>query len=187
MVLVFDGDNYEPGTAPFSVLIHSLAPRVSHVLAVKRNAGESGYSRAFVEGWADVENVGFVEVEEEDPNDWNERCSGYVLNVYSSKFPLRPDGVTKTTGFVQLEGQRRRADHVEDVADGVELVHLAHAGRFVHGRRAHSSERTHLFGAVQITRRSVSIHTSRTQDVCRAWRKEETMRNVSIFVHGYSE
>lgn len=68
-----------------------------------------------------------------------------------------------------------------------EFCNLAHAGRFVHGRRAHSSERTHLFGAVQITRRSVSIHTSRTQDVCTAWRKEETMRNVSIFVHGYSE
>ena len=61
---------------------------------------------------------------EEDPNDWNERRSGYVLNVYSSKFPFRPDGVTKTTGFVQLEAQRRVADHVEDVADGVELVHL---------------------------------------------------------------
>ena len=123
MVLVFDGDNYEPETAPFSVLLRSLAPRVSRVLAVKRKAGEKGYSKAFVEGWRGVDNAGFVEVEE-DPNDWNERRSGYVLNVYSSKFPFRPDGVTKTTGFVQLEAQRRVADHVEDVADGVELVHL---------------------------------------------------------------
>ena len=78
IAIVFDGDNYEPDRSPFSVLIDALAPKVAHVLAVKQK--KIGYSQSFVNGWLDVPNLLFLQVDD-DPNDWNTQRSHYVLNV----------------------------------------------------------------------------------------------------------
>ena len=118
IVLVFDGDNYEPDKTPFSELIHDLMPFVAAVVCAKRRPRD--YSAAFVEGWKGHENLYFVELDGE-ANEWTERHSQYIINLYSKKYTHREDG-RKTDGFEQLERQMKRATKVKEITEGVVLM-----------------------------------------------------------------
>lgn len=119
LALVFDGDNYEPNKTPFSIFLRDVAPHVSCVLAVKKDAGGFGYSSAFVLNWAGVDNLYFAQVDEE-ANAWSMRPSSYVLNLYSLLYRLRPSG-DETTGYRQLKAQMQ-GHSVMTLVEGVVLI-----------------------------------------------------------------
>ena len=127
LVLVFDGDWYEPNSAPFSKLIHDLAPRVHAVVAVKKDPGSRALNPKFVESWKTVSNMKYVQIgDEEDPNVWNTERAHYIVNLYSDLHRYRDDG-TETTGYAQLKQQMESAMEIlpnMNDASGIVLLRM---------------------------------------------------------------
>lgn len=133
IVIVFDGDNYEEQSTPFSILIKELASHVGYIVAVKNKAND--YSIEFVENWLkqNLTNMLFIEITPVElggiiKNDWNTIYSHYVINVYSELYKINPINGGRTTGYMHLLSHKKIARQIngliKDIVKGVKIIQL---------------------------------------------------------------
>lgn len=109
---VFDGDNLEPDTTPFSVLIADLIDAGHVVVAVKE---DTEVSQGFYDGWIGLArlkpNFLFVSAPGIKKEKLTEAADGFVYygTTYSGTkdYRFRPDG-TSTQGYSEVEALRAR-------------------------------------------------------------------------------
>lgn len=107
---VFDGDNFEPDTAPFSVLIADLIGAGHVVVAVKE---DTEVSEGFYNSWIDLaelkHNFMFVSAPGIKKEKLTEAADGFVYygTTYSGTkdYRFRPDG-SSTQGYSEVEALR---------------------------------------------------------------------------------
>ena len=109
---VFDGDNLERDTTPFSVLIEDLIKEGRVVVAVKE---DTDVSQSFYNGWIGLaqrkSNFLFVSAPDIKKEKLTEAADGFVYygTTYyrdGKDYRFRPDGTTSTQGYSEVEALR---------------------------------------------------------------------------------
>ena len=133
---VFDGDNFEPDTTPFSVLIYELIDAGHVVVAVKE---DQEVSTGFYNGWIELAkrkpNFLFACVPGIKKEQLTELADGFVYYGTTYKgtkdYRFRPDG-SSTQGYSEVEalyarnsGGMRRLRFLRDGSNGHPLVVVA--------------------------------------------------------------